>query len=147
MHCPRCGSDNDRVLDSRGGKEEPVIRRRRVCLDCDCRFSTIETIIPEELFVIKKDGRREDFSPAKLSAGLSNACYRRLTPDKIEEVVRNVTASLLHDFEKEVTSAEIGRRVMVALREIDQVAYVRFVSVYRKFSNVDEFIEEIKNLK
>ena len=147
MRCPRCGADNDEVVDSRGSKEEPVVRRRRECQVCGGRFTTIESIVPDELTVLKRTGRREEFNPAKLRAGLDHACYRRLTQDQIEEVVRKVTNSLLRDFEKEVSSAEIGKRVMAALREIDQVAYVRFASVYRQFADVDAFIDEIKTLK
>ncbi|MBE6385010.1 MAG: transcriptional repressor NrdR [Lentisphaerae bacterium] len=147
MRCPRCGADNDKVVDSRGSKEEPVVRRRRECQDCGGRFTTIESIVPDELTVIKRTGGREEFNPVKLRTGLNHACYRRLTQDQVEEVVRKVTNSLLRDFEKEVSSAEIGRRVMALLRELDQVAYVRFASVYRQFEDVDAFIDEIKSLK
>ena len=147
MRCPRCGADNDKVVDSRGSKEEPVVRRRRECQECGGRFTTIESIVPDELTVIKRTGGREEFSPVKLRTGLQHACYRRLTQDQVEEVVRKVTNSLLRDFEKEVASAEIGRRVMALLRELDQVAYVRFASVYRQFADVDAFIDEIKSLK
>jgi transcriptional repressor NrdR len=147
MRCPRCGADNDKVVDSRGSKEEPVVRRRRECQECGGRFTTIESIVPDELTVIKRTGGREEFTPAKLRTGLSLACYSRLSQDQIEEVVRKVTNSLLRDFEKEVSSAEIGKRVMELLRELDQVAYVRFASVYRQFADVDAFIDEIKTLK
>ena len=147
MRCPRCGADNDKVVDSRGSKEEPVVRRRRECQVCGGRFTTIESIVPDELTVIKRTGAREEFSPVKLRAGLAHACYRRLTQDQIEELVRKVTNSLLRDFEKEVTSAEIGHRVMERLKGLDQVAYVRFASVYRQFADVDAFIDEIKTLK
>ena len=147
MRCPRCGADNDKVVDSRGSKEEPVVRRRRECQECGGRFTTIESIVPDELTVIKRTGGREEFNPVKLRAGLAHACYRRLSQDQIEELVRKVTNSLLRDFENEVTSAEIGKRVMALLRELDQVAYVRFASVYRKFEDVDAFIDEIKTLK
>ena len=147
MRCPRCGADNDKVVDSRGSKEEPVVRRRRECQECGGRFTTIESIVPDELIVIKRTGGREEFNPVKLRTGLARACYRRLTQDQIEELVRKVTNSLLRDFEKEVSSDEIGRRVMTLLRELDQVAYVRFASVYRQFADVEAFIDEIKTLK
>ena len=147
MRCPRCGADNDKVVDSRGSKEEPVVRRRRECQECGGRFSTIESIVPDELTVLKRTGRREEFNPAKLRTGLVHACYRRLSQEQIEEVVRKITNSLLRDFEKEVSSAEIGKRVMALLREMDQVAYVRFASVYRQFADVDAFIDERKQLK
>ena len=146
MRCPRCGADNDKVVDSRGSKEEPIVRRRRECLACGGRFTTIESIVPDELTVIKRTGNREEFDPAKLRTGLAHACYRRLTQEQIEELVRKITNSLLRDFEKEVSSEEIGRRVMARLREIDQVAYVRFASVYRQFADVDAVIDEIKKL-
>ena len=147
MRCPRCGADNDKVVDSRGSKEEPVVRRRRECQECGGRFTTIESIVPDELTVIKRTGGREEFNPVKLRTGLAHAFYRRLSQDQIEELVRKITNSLLRDFEKEVSSAEIGRRVMTLLRELDQVAYVRFASVYRQFADVDAFIDEIKTLK
>ena len=147
MRCPRCGADKDKVVDSRHSEDGLSIRRRRECQECGGRFTTIESIVPDELTVIKRTGGREEFTPAKLRTGLSLACYRRLSQDQIEEVVRKVTNSLLRDFEKEVSSAEIGKRVMALLRELDQVAYVRFASVYRQFADVDAFIDEIKTLK
>ena len=94
MRCPRCGADNDKVVDSRGSKEEPVVRRRRECQECGGRFTTIESIVPDELIVIKRTGGREEFNPVKLRTGLARACYRRLTQDQIEELVRKVTNSL-----------------------------------------------------
>ena len=147
MRCPKCGCDNDKVIDSRSVKDGFGVRRRRECLACGCRFTTIESIVPDELTVIKRTGKREEFDPAKLRTGLAHACYRRLSQEQIEELVRKITNSLLRDFEKEVSSEEIGRRVMALLREIDQVAYVRFASVYRQFADVDAFIDEIRKLK
>ena len=147
MRCPRCSCENDKVIDSRTTPDGAAVRRRRECLGCGARFSTIESIIPEELKVVKRDGRREEFSRDKLFGGLRNACHKRLTPDQMEEVCSEVTQSLLRDFDREVESAEIGNRVMAALRKIDQVAYVRFASVYRQFQEARDFISEVKGLK
>ncbi len=148
MRCPKCGVDNDKVIDSRSIREGAAVRRRRECLGCGSRFSTIEGIIPEELKVIKRNGEREDYERGKVRCGIVNACYKRnISADDIDRMVENVTSSLLRDFEKEVPSAEIGRRVMTQLKEIDQVAYVRFASVYRKFKAVEEFIDEIRSLQ
>ena len=104
-------------------------------------------MIPEELKVVKRDGRREEFCREKLYGGLRNACYKRLTVDQIDEVCDGVTQSLLKDFEREVESSVIGERVMAALRKLDQVAYVRFASVYRQFQDAKDFISEVKGLK
>lgn len=147
MRCPRCSCENDKVIDSRTTPDGAAVRRRRECLGCGARFSTLESIIPEELKVVKRDGRREDFDRGKLFGGIRNACHKRLTPDQMEEVCSEVTQSLLRDFDREVESAEIGNRVMAALRKIDQVAYVRFASVYRQFQEARDFISEVKGLK
>lgn len=147
MRCPRCGCQEDRVIDSRAIKDGAGVRRRRECLACNCRYTTIEGIVPEELKVIKRNGDREDFDRVKLRRGIANACYKRpVTADDIDKTVEEIATSLMQDFTQEVDSSEIGNRVMTQLREIDQVAYVRFASVYRKFQDVDEFIEEIKQL-
>lgn len=147
MRCPRCGCQEDRVIDSRAIKDGAGVRRRRECLACNCRYTTIEGIVPEELKVIKRNGDREDFDRVKLRRGIANACYKRpVTADDIDKTVEEIATSLMQDFTQEVDSSEIGNRVMTHLREIDQVAYVRFASVYRKFQDVDEFIEEIKQL-
>ena len=124
------------------------MRRRRECLSCAYRYTTIEGIMPEELKVVKRNAVREDFDRDKLRRGIANACYKRpVSPDEIDRMVEDVSAGILREFDKEVASAEIGSRVMAELRKIDQVAYVRFASVYRKFKDVDEFIDEIRTLK
>ena len=124
------------------------MRRRRECLDCGRRFSTFESVIPEELKVVKRDGSKEEFNRDKLRAGIVNACYKRdISSDDIDLIVGKITASLLRDFEREVDSLEIGKRVMEELRELDQVAFVRFASVYRQFQAASDFISEIKGLK
>ncbi len=148
MRCPKCGANNDKVIDSRCVKDDSGVRRRRECLECGNRFTTIESIIPEELKVIKRSGEREDYDRDKLRRGIANACYKRsIASEDIDAMVDDITRSLLRDFDREVDSAEIGERVMAALRDADQVAYVRFASVYRKFQAVKDFIHEIKGLK
>lgn len=148
MRCPQCGCLDDKVIDSRAVKDGAGVRRRRECLSCSYRYTTLEQIIAEELKVVKRNEAREDFDPEKLRRGIANACYKRpVSPDEIDRMVEDISAGILREFDKELTSAEIGRRVMDALRKVDQVAYVRFASVYRKFEDVDEFIDEIKTLK
>ena len=148
MRCPQCDSDNDKVIDSRSARNGLGVRRRRECLACGRRFSTFESVIPEELKVVKRDRSREDFNRDKLRAGIVNACYKRdISGDDIDLIVGKITSTLLRDFEKEVDSLEIGKRVMEELRELDQVAFVRFASVYRQFQAASDFISEIKGLK
>ena len=148
MRCPQCDSDNDKVIDSRSVRSGLGVRRRRECLACGRRFSTFESVIPEELKVVKRDGSKEEFNRDKLRAGIVNACYKRdISSDDIDLIVGKITASLLRDFEREVDSLEIGKRVMEELRELDQVAFVRFASVYRQFQAASDFISEIKGLK
>ena len=148
MRCPQCDSDNDKVIDSRSVRSGLGVRRRRECLDCGRRFSTFESVIPEELKVVKRDGSKEEFNRDKLRAGIVNACYKRdISSDDIDLIVGKITASLLRDFEREVDSLEIGKRVMEELRELDQVAFVRFASVYRQFQAASDFISEIKGLR
>ena len=148
MRCPQCGCLDDRVIDSRAVKEGSGVRRRRECLKCLYRYTTFEGIVPEGLKVVKRNSEREDFDRDKLRRGIANACYKRpVNADDIDRMVDEISASILLEFDKEVTSAEIGSRVMAQLRGIDQVAYVRFASVYRKFKDVEEFIDEIRALK
>ncbi|MBQ4106761.1 MAG: transcriptional repressor NrdR [Lentisphaeria bacterium] len=148
MRCPVCGCLEDKVIDSRSVRDDSAVRRRRECLKCTHRFTTYESIINDTLKVIKRNGVREDFDPEKLRRGIVNACYNRpVTGDDIDRVTGLIAASILRDFDKEITSSEIGNRVMAALKEVDQVAYVRFASVYRKFKDVEEFIAEIRALK
>ena len=148
MRCPVCGCLEDKVIDSRSVRDDSAVRRRRECLKCTHRFTTYESIINDTLKVIKRNGVREDFDPEKLRRGIVNACYKRpVTGDDIDRVTGLIAASILRDFDKEITSSEIGNRVMAALKEVDQVAYVRFASVYRKFKDGEEFIAEIRALK
>ena len=148
MRCPECHCLDDKVVDSRSVKEGDGVRRRRECLSCGHRFTTYEGIIQAELKVIKRNSIREEFDREKLRQGIENACYKRpVDPDEIDRIVDEVYNSLQRDFDKEVPSLEVGKRVMEALKQVDQVAYVRFASVYRKFKDVEEFIEEIRALK
>ena len=148
MRCPKCGCSDDKVIDSRSVKEGYGVRRRRECIRCSYRFTTLESISPEELKVVKRDGTREDFDPDKLRRGIDRACYKRnVSFGDIDRIAGEVASSLQRDFNKEVSSDEIGNRVMESLRQVDEVAFVRFASVYRKFTDAADFIEEIKELK
>ena len=148
MKCMYCGFLESKVIDSRSTDENTMIRRRRECISCSYRFTTLESVSPEELKVVKRDGSREDFDPQKLRRGIDHACYKRnVSFGEIDRIVGEVSSSLQRDFNKEVPSAEIGNRVMEVLRQVDEVAFVRFASVYRKFTDAADFIEEIKELK
>ena len=148
MRCPQCQCLDDKVVDSRTVKEGAGVRRRRECLNCGHRYTTHESIIHAELKVIKKsDELREEFDREKLRIGIEKACWKRpVSGDDIESMVEDIVKGLEADFDKEVSSAEIGTRIMQALKHIDEVAYVRFASVYRQFKDIDQFIEEIKTL-
>ena len=148
MRCPKCGCDNDKVIDSRAGRDGSTVRRRRECLGCGYRFSTLEGVVPEDMKVIKRNGEREEYDRDKLRSGIANACWKRPVPgEEIDRIADTVTNSLLHDFDKEVPSSEIGERVMAELLKTDEVAFVRFASVYRKFTAVKDFVREIKGIK
>ena len=148
MRCPKCGCDNDKVIDSRGVKDGFGVRRRRECTGCGYRFTTLESISPEELKVIKRDGSRVEFDVDKLRNGIDRACYKRnVSSAEIDRITGEVSSSIQRDFDKEVPSLEIGRRVMALLKEVDEVAFVRFASVYRKFTDASDFIQEIRELK
>lgn len=147
MRCPFCQQPENRVIDSRESHEGSVIRRRRECLRCRRRFTTYERV--EELYplVVKKDGRREAFDREKVLAGLQTACEKRpVSADQLEQVVVAVERLLQGLGEKEVPSSVIGEEVMRRLNELDEVAYVRFVSVYRSFRDVAEFMSELQGL-
>lgn len=148
MKCPYCHSNNTRVLDSRATEDDTAIRRRRLCEDCDKRFSTYERYEDNTIMVIKKDETRESFNPAKIISGVVKSCQKRpVSMDQIEEVSKNVEVKINHTGKKEVTSTYIGELVMDELKDLDPVAYVRFASVYREFKDVDSFYDEILNLK
>lgn len=147
MKCPFCSHTEDKVIDSRAGKDGEVIRRRRECLRCERRFTSYERV--EDVFpmVVKKDGRREPFDRHKVLGGLEKACEKRPIPiERREDVVSSMERKLLSLGAKEVPSSWIGEEVMSHLRELDKIAYVRFASVYREFQDINEFMDVIKNL-
>lgn len=147
MKCTSCGCDDDKVLESRSAKGGYAIRRRRVCLQCGHRFTTYEEILRESLLVIKRDGRIEEFSRQKLKSGLIIACQKRsVTMEQIEQVIDRIIEQIEMQVEVEVLSEMIGNLVMNELRALDEVAYVRFASVYRRFEDVDEFVKEVKQI-
>ena len=148
MRCPKCGCQDDKVIDSRSSKEGSTIRRRRECLACKHRFTTYEEIEHQGLRVIKRDGRREEFSRDKLLAGIKRACDKRPVPsDAIEEVVGQIVRELSQDFENEVPFMAIGEKVMDGLRSLDEVAYVRYASVYRRVAEATDFVQAVKKLE
>jgi len=147
MKCPFCGCLDSRVLDTRSTDEGEVIRRRRECPQCDRRFTTYERMELTPLMVVKKDGRREVFSTSKVLNGMIRACEKRPIPlNVLEEAAAAVERELRHAGWSEVSSQEVGERVMDKLRAIDEVAYVRFASVYRQFKDVGKFREELEAL-
>jgi len=147
MKCPSCGHLEDKVIDSRSAKEGQAIRRRRECLGCQRRFTTYETVEGAPLLVIKKDGRREAFSREKILNGLLRACEKRPIPaDRIHAIVDTIEAELMQKGQDEVQSSEIGERLMTELHHLDEVAYVRFASVYRHFKDLNQFLEELRSL-
>ena len=147
MKCPFCGHPEDKVVDSREGKEGRVVRRRRECLSCSRRFTTYERVDEIPFMVVKKDGRREPFDRNKLLTGLVKACEKRPVPmSSLEKVVDEIENLMQESPEKELPTAVIGERPMERLKEMDQVAYVRFASVYRQFGDLNEFMEELKAL-
>ena len=147
MRCPKCTSIEDKVIDSRITKEGNTIRRRRECLECGHRYTTIETLVRDGIVVIKRDGRREEFDREKLLHAIRAACHKRpVDLEQITMIVDDVIDALEAQYESEIPSRAIGDEVMRHLRRIDQVAYVRFASVYKEFRDVSEFMEEIGNL-
>jgi transcriptional repressor NrdR len=147
MRCPKCTSIEDKVIDSRISKEGSTIRRRRECMECGNRFTTTEMLVREDLVVIKRDGRREDFDREKLVRATRAACHKRpVDVEQITMLVEDVIDILEAQFESEIPSRAIGDAVMERLRRIDQVAYVRFASIYKQFRDVAEFMQEINAL-
>jgi transcriptional repressor NrdR len=148
MRCPKCSNQDDKVIDSRASREGSTIRRRRECLKCNHRFTTYEEIEHEGLMVVKRDGRREEFSREKLLSGLKKACQKRPISEKvIEDLVENIVDEITDKYDREVPGMAIGERIMEGLREIDKVAYVRFASVYRRFEEATEFVSEVNKLE
>ena len=147
MKCPYCGHLEDKVVDSREGEDGDAIRRRRECLQCGKRFTTYERGEAIALMVVKKDGRREPFDRQKLLAGLKKACEKRpVGMEKVEAVVDKVEKELQKNFDKEVKAQVVGELVMEHIHKLDEVAYVRFASVYRQFKDINQFMKELKDL-
>ena len=146
MKCPFCKEDRDRVVDSRSSECGRIIRRRRQCLACKRRFTTYEKIAEGfKLNVVKKDTSRLPYNRDKVIAGLQKACYKRpVSADQIQEIADKVEEDVFKSFDKEVSSKFIGESVMIHLRAVDKVAYIRFASVYREFTDAGDFIEEVK---
>ena len=147
MKCPFCGFADTKVIDSRLGKEGNNIRRRRECIDCERRFTTYERAEESLPLVVKKDGRREPFDRLKIIAGMQRACEKRpVSISTIEKMVDRLEVVLQESGEREIDASRIGEAVMDALRDVDQVAYVRFASVYRQFKDINEFMLELKGI-
>ncbi len=147
MKCPFCGLDTDKVVDSRSAKNGKSIRRRRECQNCNQRFTTYEYIEDVSLNVIKTDGTREPFDRKKLLKGITISCAKRPIPtDKLDEIVDQIVHDIEARGEREISSHTIGEMVIVHLNELDEAAYVRFASVYRKFKDKSEFMEELRNI-
>ncbi|MCP3177842.1 MAG: transcriptional regulator NrdR [Desulfuromonadales bacterium] len=147
MKCPFCSFEDTKVIDSRLGKEGNNIRRRRECIDCGRRFTTYERVEEILPLVVKKDGRREPFDRLKIIAGMQRACEKRpVSIATIEKLVDQLEISLQESGEKEIDASRIGEGVMEALRNVDEVAYVRFASVYRQFKDINEFMAELKEI-
>jgi transcriptional repressor NrdR len=144
MKCPFCHLDNDRVVDSRASQDGYVIRRRRECLDCRRRYTTFERLEEVTIKVIKKDGSRAPFQREKIKRGLETACWKRpVSDEQIDAIVTYVEQEINARLDGEIDSREVGEMVMERLRELDQVAYVRFASVYRDFTDAQDFMREV----
>jgi transcriptional repressor NrdR len=148
MRCPYCEFDDSKVIDSRSSNEGRVVRRRRECLACGRRFTTKEYVEETPLMVVKNDGRREPFDHEKILRGVQMACSKRpVSMETINRLVEKVESGLRDNNRDEVSSRQVGQAIMTHLREVDEVAYVRFASVYRKFQAKEEFLEELKGLE
>jgi len=147
MRCPFCGHNEDKVVDSRESNEFDTIRRRRECLKCGKRFTTYERTEEIPLMVVKKDGRREPFDRKKILAGLMKACEKRpVALEQVESLVDEIERELLRQDQKEINSRKIGEIIMAKLPAIDEVAYVRFASVYREFRDINQFMQTLKQM-
>jgi len=147
MKCPYCNHSDDRVLDTRVQKDGSI-RRRRECLECKARFSTLETLMMSFPYIIKKDGRREPFSKEKILRGLQAACQKRpVALSQLEAIVERISTWLINRGESEIPARLLGLRVMTELKQLDDVAYIRFASVYRTFKDVQEFVETLEDLE
>ncbi|AEM78995.1 transcriptional regulator NrdR [Thermoanaerobacter wiegelii] len=147
MKCPYCGYPDSKVIDSRPTDDNTSIRRRRECLKCGKRFTTYEKVEQLPILVIKKDNRREVYDRDKILKGMIKACEKRPVPIKVlEEITDEIDKRIINSMEREITSTEIGEMVMEKLKNVDEVAYVRFASVYRQFKDINTFMDELKKL-
>ncbi len=147
MKCPFCESNDDKVVDSRPAEDGAAIRRRRECIACGVRFTTYEKVEAPPLVVVKKDGTREMFDRDKLLNGIVKACMKRpVSTEQMERLAQEVEETCRNTLEKEISSTFVGEQVMAGLKNIDDVAYVRFASVYRQFKDVNEFMNELEEL-
>ena len=147
MKCPYCGYSESKVIDSRPADENSSIRRRRECLSCGKRFTTYETVESLPMVVVKKDGSRQSFDRRKVLGGMIRACEKRPVPwAELEKIAEEIEQDLQNSMEREISTEAIGEKVMERLRNVDQVAYVRFASVYRQFKDIDTFMTELNKL-
>ena len=147
MKCPYCGYSESKVIDSRPTDENSSIRRRRECLSCGKRFTTYETVESLPMVVVKKDGSRQSFDRRKVLGGMIRACEKRPVPlADLEKIAEEIEQDLQNSMEREISTEAIGEKVMERLRDVDQVAYVRFASVYRQFKDIDTFMAELNKL-
>ena len=147
MKCPYCGYSESKVIDSRPADENSSIRRRRECLSCGKRFTTYETVESLPMVVVKKDGSRQSFDRRKVLGGMIRACEKRPVPlAELEKIAEEIEQDLQNSMEREISTEAIGEKVMERLRNVDQVAYVRFPSVYRQFKDIDTFMTELNKL-
>ena len=147
MRCPYCGFAESKVIDSRPADEGASIRRRRECLSCSKRFTTYETVESLPMVVVKKDGSRQSFDRRKVLGGMIRACEKRPVPlAELEKIAEEIEQDLQNSMEREISTEAIGEKVMERLRNVDQVAYVRFASVYRQFKDIDTFMTELNKL-
>ena len=147
MRCPKCGDLEDKVIDSRSVRNGDVIRRRRACLKCGHRFTTYEEVVKVGIRVIKRDGRHEELDRNKLLGGVIRACEKRpISSEQIEQLIDSIIGEVESEYEREVPSTDVGNKVMGRLEKLDEVAYVRFASVYRRFRDVNQFVMEADRL-
>ena len=147
MKCMYCGCIESKVVDSRSAEDSTIIRRRRECLNCGKRFTTYETVENTPILVVKSSGARQSFDPNKVKSGIIKACEKRpVSMSKIEKLVEDIQKKIYNSLAQEVTTKEIGEMVMEGLKEIDEVAYVRFASVYRSFTDISSFMNELEKM-
>jgi transcriptional repressor NrdR len=145
MKCPFCQLDNDKVIDSRSGEDGFVIRRRRHCQNCERRFTTYERVAEVDIRIVKKDGSREPFRPEKIRKGVERACWKRPIPTpEVEKIIREIVQEVYLVGDTELDSDALGEMVMEKLIELDEVAYIRFASVYRQFKDIHDFVDEVR---